>query len=137
MNPAEFIRYAESILNRPAPIPAALRSVTSRAYYGAYHLTCALFEFKTDRKIIDMWLKACSHPDARKLGSLLGNLQTSRNLADYQLDQQSAESPNSARRAIELAREIEALLSVFQDKEVKALVLKEIDAHLAKSNQNR
>jgi hypothetical protein len=132
MNPAEFVRFAEATLNRPAPVPAALRSVASRAYYGAYHQIRACFEFKTDRKIEDRLLKTCSHPDAKKLGVLLGDLQSSRILADYKLEQVAAETPNSARRAIEMAREIETLLNVFQNMDVREQVQMEVDSHLAK-----
>jgi hypothetical protein len=127
MKPAEFVRFAEATLNRPAPVPAALRSVASRAYYGAYHLIRACFEFKTGRKIEDKLLKACSHPDAKKLGMLLGELQEGRILADYKLDRGSAETPNAARRSIEMAREIENLLVVFQSEETRDQVQREVE----------
>jgi hypothetical protein len=136
MKPAEFVRFAESILNRPAAVPAALRSVTSRAYYGAFHLACEYLvslSISAERNHkVNMWLIQCTHPSARRLGNALGELQTSRIKADYRLDQPAAETPDSARRSIELAQEVEMLLTELGAEDIRDQIRQELGDLLAR-----
>lgn len=140
MKPAEFIRFAERLVVQPAAVPAALRSAASRAYYGAYHLTdefLVSLGFHPDANHnLHTWLIGSLHPAAQKLGRCLADLQTGRVAADYKLSRLDAESPKSARRAIELARDFEAYYADCQSPEAREQIARDVRSFLAKQRQN-
>lgn len=136
MKPPEFIRFAEKLAVQPSPVPAALRSAASRAYYGAYHLTLEFIEslgfspgYNHD---LPRWLANCPLLAARKLGQKLADLQSNRVKADYRLAQLDTESPSFARQSVELATDFERLLKECQPADAPAEIAAHIKAFLAK-----
>jgi hypothetical protein len=114
MRPEEFIDYAERLVVQPVMVPPQARSITSRAYYGAYHLAArfiaGLTSLKRGRHDAHVWLLASQHPDAHEAGKLLGILNSHRVKADYSLEHALSELPVTAKVAVELARDIQRLL---------------------------
>jgi len=139
MKPVEFIRFAEKLALQPAAVPAVLRSAASRAYYGAFHLTHDFLDslgFQPAAKHnLHTWLIDSSYPSAQKLARCLADLQTERVRADYELNRLSAESPNAARRAVEMARDFESHFAECQSEEVREQIAKDVRRFLAKQKQ--
>lgn len=140
MKPGEFIRFAEKLAVQPGAVPAVLRTAASRAYYGAFHLTR---EFLIDLGFrpganhnLHNWLTDSSHPAAKKLARCLSDLQTERIRADYELDRTGPESPNSARRAVEMARDFETYLADCQSQAAREQITKDVRACLAKQSRS-
>jgi uncharacterized protein (UPF0332 family) len=114
MKPFEFIDFAQHLAVQPATTPALLRSITSRAYYGAFHLAKALIANlgapPTAKHDAHVWLLASHSEDAHQAGRLLADLNNARIKADYQLEDALAETINFARRSVERAVEVRILL---------------------------
>lgn len=114
MKPGEFIDYAELLAVQPTVVPPQARSITSRAYYGAYHLAArfiaSLTNLKHSKHDAHVWLLASQHPDAFEAGKLLAILNSNRIKADYRLEDARVELPASARLNVECARDVQQLL---------------------------
>lgn len=114
MKSEEFIDYAERLVVQPTAIPPQIRSITSRAYYGAYHLAARfianLTRVSRSKHDAHVWLTASRHPDAHEAGKLLAILNSYRIKADYHLDDNVAELPATARLNVEFARDVQRLL---------------------------
>jgi hypothetical protein len=114
MKPFEFIDLAQHFAVQPAATPALLRSVTSRAYYGAFHLAKELIsnlqQPKTSKHDAHVWLTDSKADEAHQAGRILADLNNARIKADYHLDDRSAEAINFARRNVERAVEVRLLL---------------------------
>lgn len=114
MKPFEFIDFAQHLAIQPATTPASLRSITSRAYYGAFHLAKSLIANLgaplTVKHDAHVWLLASHSEDAHRAGRLLADLNNARIKADYQLQDSLAETVSFARRSVERAVEVRTLL---------------------------
>lgn len=139
MNPAEFIRLAEKLSVQQAAVPAVLRTATSRAYYGAFHLTRQYFislGFQPGASHdLPRWLSNCPHELGTKLGNFLSELQTQRIKADYRLVEPQFESPRFAQLAVERAIDVERLLGECQSAEARVEIAAHIKAFLAKRGE--
>jgi len=131
MKPTEFTAFAERLAVQPATTPASIRSATSRAYYGAFHLVREFLEqleFQPGgQHNLHLWFLDCSEPHGGAIGRLLGNLQSYRIKADYRLELLFTEEPLYARRAVEAAREIETLLAACQHEPVRSILRNELN----------
>ncbi len=114
MSPDEFIDYAARLAVQPTAIPPQVRSITSRAYYGAYHLAARFIARLTGvargKHDAHVWLTASRFADAFEAGRLLATLNTNRIRADYRLEDPSAEHLAYARANVERARDVQRLL---------------------------
>ena len=131
MRPSEFTAFAERLVVQPATTPASIRSASSRAYYGAYHLVREYLEQLGLRPgaqhNLHLWFADCSEPHGKRIGRLLSSLQSNRIKSDYRLDEAAAEDPQSARRAVEEARQIESLLAACQQEPVRSILRNELE----------
>jgi uncharacterized protein (UPF0332 family) len=114
MSPGEFIDYAARQAVQPTAIPPQVRSVTSRAYYGAFHLAAQFIAKITgeQRRKHDahVWLMSSRFADAFEAGRILATLNTNRIKADYRLNDNLAELLDFARVNVEYARDVQRLL---------------------------
>ncbi len=116
MKATEFLELAEKICDSG---PAGARSATSRAYYGVFHLALTtmrstgveLSQNANSHSNAAQCLLAMPSENAKKAGSLLGDLHGSRVKADYRLSNADAENPVAAKLAIAQARKIEGFLT--------------------------
>ncbi|WP_254511585.1 hypothetical protein [Anatilimnocola floriformis] len=126
MKPDEFIDYAELLAVQPTVIPPQARSITSRAYYGAFHLAASfvasLTKVKHSKHDAHVWLLASRHPDAFEAGKLLAMLNNNRIKADYRLEDSRVELPAAARMNVECARDVQRLLIRCENVPVEEIV---------------
>ena len=116
MKPAEFLDFATWLAVQRTTTPPLLRSVISRAYYGAFHLSAEFIEGVTNQKRAKhdahIWLIDSAFAEAHEAGRRLEKLNSARIKADYRLADAEPELPSVARTCIELARDVQALLQV-------------------------
>ena len=114
MSPEAFIDYAAQLAVQPTAIPPQVRSITSRAYFGAYHLAARFIAQLTGEKRskhdAHVWLMSSESVDAYEAGRLLATLNANRIRADYRLDDRVAELLDYARVNVEYARDVQRLL---------------------------
>lgn len=114
MKPTEFVDFATWLALQRTSTPALLRSVISRAYYGAFHQAAEFIEGLTNQKRAKhdahIWLIDSAFSQAHEAGRRLEKLNSARIKADYRLDDPESELPAVARTCIELARDVQALL---------------------------
>lgn len=114
MKPAEFVDFATWLAVQRTTTRPLIRSITSRAYYGAFHAAAEFIENLTHQKRAKhdahIWLIDSAFADAREAGRRLEKLNSARIKADYRLDDQEPELPAVARTCIELARDVQTLL---------------------------
>jgi hypothetical protein len=95
MKAIDFISLAESML-RDANAPSQMRTIISRAYYGAFHLAMELIRelgLATDANhgYLQHDYQNSAHPAASQVGILLQELHGRRVDADYRLQKTSCE----------------------------------------------
>ena len=114
MMPFEFIDFAQRLAIQPASTPATLRTVTSRAYYGSFHLAKELLvrlgQPVTGKHDAHAWLVGSKCDEAHQAGRLLAELNNESIKADYDLADRLAETINIARRNVERATDLQNLL---------------------------
>jgi uncharacterized protein (UPF0332 family) len=128
MNAEEFIEAASAWASRSTR-SAELRSATSRAYYGAYHLAVQFVQVQygwrcrsdNQHQWIQRHFTNCVHADARFVGRLLSHLHEQRKLADYVLQQTSVEQPAAARASVERAEEVRQILGSLQPHDLQQI----------------
>lgn len=103
----DFILLAGRLAAGPNPSPIVLRTATSRAYYGGYHLThqflASLAIAPGERHNLHEYLCNSGNRDAEQAGKVLEDLYSRRRLADYKLDRADVENVKFAQYAVELA----------------------------------
>lgn len=112
MNPREFYNLAENLAASGSP--AEVRTAVSRAYYASFHVGVEILSkmgFVIKRSALghqDVYRRLCNigNVEVRKLGSKLGDLQTKRNAADYDLDKKWVEGTKTLEGIMKNAREI-------------------------------
>lgn len=138
MNPSEFIGLAGKMLAASKEgTPAIHRTVTSRAYYGAFHAAKSLLaalnhsppQNANAHVFVVQCLSACKHKHARLAGSLLGDLHSYRISADYKLESSEPDSVARARESVEIAVQVESLLSKCADGQSQSDIQAEIQAY--------
>ncbi len=115
MTGADFIDLAGKLLaSARNPSAALCRTVTSRAYYGAFHLAHEFLASvgATTNDHGDVWklLGGCAQEDARRISTSLRTLHENRVAADYRLDSPRANDPAFARSNVERAMDVMSLL---------------------------
>lgn len=109
---------------------ATYRTAVSRAYYGVFHLARTLvhdfgFVIPTTANVhvyIQRLLNGSSHTAAQRLASVLGDLHTARNKADYRLDRDRYGTKAFARLNVERAHEARTALSECQQEDIRSLI---------------
>jgi uncharacterized protein (UPF0332 family) len=120
----EFLTLAGRIVATPTlgNAEARLRTATSRAYYGAFHLAVAILAtwgFKVKRNAYGhqevynlFW--GSGHSEARKVASLLDDLRTERIAADYRMDDQRFSESETAMMCVEMGLAVRLALERCQ-----------------------
>src|SRR5688572_7765094 len=116
MTGSEFTTLAGKLLAmNPQPTESLLRTVVSRAYYGAFHQTLEFLEtigvpVQSDHGLPPRYLQNCGNAEAISAGRQLSELQSHRVLADYQLRSQKEVNLVFARENVEVAQNVQTLL---------------------------
>lgn len=138
MTGADFYQLAVALGSGSSP--AELRSATSRAYYGAFHMACAMLR---DAGIVLPKDAACHEKDPQILGnsgdpeviaaaSKLGSLRTNRNDADYRLDKRSPERSQTVQLHLRVAGDIIECLRQCSSDGAKAGIRDAVRAYASK-----
>jgi uncharacterized protein (UPF0332 family) len=130
MDPVEFLRFAEKTLCRDDG-PASCRSAISRAYYAAF-LSCRerlesvgvdVPHNATGHNEVQRKLSRSGDPRYRKVASDLGNLQSQRLTADYDLSKAVVEKRENAQLWLATAdRIVQTVAGLPTDASLKAIV---------------
>ncbi|MBI3273102.1 MAG: hypothetical protein HYZ53_29200 [Planctomycetes bacterium] len=118
MNPRDLHRLASLLCSQAHAGPAASRTAISRCYYAAFHVAA---EFLRGRKMpvprnagghreALLRLMSLPEPDIRLAAALIGDLQTKRIEADYDMSHVGVERIDTARRCVESALTVIGLL---------------------------
>ncbi len=111
MTPNDFIDWADGVAQSAGPA-AAMRSATSRACYGAFHLAkewlgvIGIHPRKGDNEhaMIQRYFLNCTQTEAVEVGGLLGNLHEARKEADYHLSRARSETTQFAQDSVARAK---------------------------------
>ena len=123
------------------------RSAVSRAYYGAFHeAQSVLATFGCRPKsgeshgIVRQLLEYTGNPDAIIAGRFLGDLQSARVAADYDLSSRSMYTVKNAELYIGVANKIVGCLSMFASnnasRESRAAIFHAVKSALVKTNRD-
>lgn len=145
MKASEFIDFASQLAAATDASAPSLRSSSSRAYYGAFHVAKqflhsldAAFSCRSggnDHQFVQQHLMYCEVPDVADLGRLLSNLHESRKDADYRLEIMECESANYAQLCVDRASKIrDDLAKVAMIPAMKANVIAGINKYRKKFN---
>jgi hypothetical protein len=114
MSPEEFIDYAARLAVQPTAIAPQVRTITSRAYYGYFHLAAEFIKKLTgiskSKHDAHIWLMASRFPDACEAGKVLAMLNGNRIKADDRLGDATVELLAFGRMNVEYARDVQRLL---------------------------
>jgi uncharacterized protein (UPF0332 family) len=115
---ADFIEVASKLAAQATVSPALCRTIISRAYYGAFHVANEFLihagKRATARHDTHTWFVSSKCDEARLVGRKLADLNSWRTKADYRLNDLSTESLVNARKAVEIAREIQTLITACE-----------------------
>jgi hypothetical protein len=121
MNPEQFVDCADRFTQAPGAGAPEFRSATSRAYYGAYLCVRDLIETGlgiscrsggvSEHQMLQRYLINCQVPEGATIGHLLANLHDARKVADYEMNDLSAETRVAAELNIARARQVIAQLA--------------------------
>jgi uncharacterized protein (UPF0332 family) len=116
MKASEFIEFASKLAAGDDTSASSLRSSSSRAYYGAFHVakqflrsldeTFRCRNRNNEHQFVQHHLIYCDVPHVSELGRLLSNLHEKRKDADYHLDQLECESNEYAQYCVNVAVKI-------------------------------
>jgi uncharacterized protein (UPF0332 family) len=115
MRADDFVSFASQLAAKPGGSAVSYRSAISRAYYGAYHRARLLVEqmgFRTktgqgnEHLYLRRLLQGSDVDAADEVGTLLGNLHSSRRDADYDLDEPTVETQRHATVCAERATDL-------------------------------
>jgi hypothetical protein len=132
----DFVTLAGRLFaGSPHPSKPLLRTVISRAYYGAFHVCGAYFQelglpAPSDHGEVWKRLSESGHPLAVLVGRRLQSLHRARVAADYRLEAKDPARSDFAKAQIELAVEVQSLLAQCREKEARLAIRTGIDAYL-------
>lgn len=137
MNPSEFIVLAGKLAVRTKDDAAMCRTVTGRAYYGAFNIARDLLRSINvvvpnggqAHGYIKNQLSGCKHLSAKQAGDLLGDLHSDRLRADYDLHLAGPETERTAKQSVEMAHQIQSFLEDCAVEPTKSTVKDEIKAY--------
>lgn len=121
MRAEDFVSFAGQLAAKGGSHPAAYRSAISRAYYGVFHRARQLIEelgIRTttgqgnEHFYLRRLLQGSAVDEALEIGTLLGNLHSSRREADYRLDDHVVETQRQAMVCVERAADLLAKLEI-------------------------
>ena len=131
----EFISFARKLMTLPAArCPAGYRSVVSRLYFGAFHLTGRFVEDELGfrhRKSLDNsnkhqfileYLVGSNEPHAQDLASQLSSLHYRRKNADYDLQDARYENEKFAADSVVRLDRIITALELCRDDHVRPTI---------------
>ncbi len=129
----EIVALAGKLFITHSNSAAALRTVVSRAYYGAYHATGDYFvELGLSRGRQHNYhfdLLNCNQSEARLAGQVLEDLRSRRVIADYELEDERVEDRAFAQYAVVSARKIQSLLERLHQEPLRTTVKAGIEAY--------
>lgn len=113
MEPKKFLELAQILAFEP-PLPAKLRTATSRAYYSAYNVSVQTLEnlgvqipkSPNGHGQVQNFLGNSKNEELERIGSDLGTLHSNRIAADYRLSDQKAENPTTVKALVQHAKKI-------------------------------
>jgi uncharacterized protein (UPF0332 family) len=123
MDGSDLIALSGRLVASKSASEASDRTAVSRAYYGSFHVASAFLSelgFVPLRNAnVHAFVRKClyesGHPDARIAARELGDLQSARNRADYQLNDTEAESRGYAILNVERAHRVVSALNRCQE----------------------
>src|SRR5438128_1706525 len=122
----DFLALADELLKNPSlPTEAVLRTVISRAYYGAFHLARAFLAdagLKHGREHGDVWrlLGSSGVIVAKQAATGLAVLHENRTIADYDLSSPKPKSQAFARDNVERAKYVQSLLDACRQEPLRS-----------------
>jgi hypothetical protein len=142
MDSREFLALAGRMAAQGTGGEAVVRTIASRAYYAAFHVTVGLLtELKVKVRAnanahgqVRTILLGSRHADAQEMASILGDLHTHRVRADYRLSLQSFESFTLARRLVEHAERLRLIVDMSRSEDQRAELKAAFDRYLSKFN---
>ncbi|HVA45310.1 MAG TPA: HEPN domain-containing protein [Pirellulales bacterium] len=137
-----FLDLARKMLVMHRTDPAGLRSVVSRAYYGAFHsartfledMGCRVARTENAHQFVQIRLLNSGEERATKLGTLLTHLHERRKDADYEIDSPQYETEDFAVEAITRADRAMALLADCREELVRSKIKAGIASYERKIN---
>lgn len=116
MNAQEFLSLAGKLVASPSASEAACRTAVSRAYYACFHsakdyLIELGFRMGRNHGLPQRMLMSAGVEASLRAGQLLGNLQSERIWADYDLASSRVIDNEIARHCVEVAHEFLTLLT--------------------------
>ena len=141
MTGSEFITLAAKLLAmNPQPSEPLLRTIISRAYYGALHQTLEFLEAigiptHSDHGLPPRYLQNCGNTTAVSAGRQLSELQSHRVLADYQLHSHKAVNVAFARENVEMAQSVQTLLDTCLSEPFRSEIVAGVESYRRKVGQ--
>jgi hypothetical protein len=142
MTPSEFIAFAGRLAALGSGGEAAIRTIASRSYYGAFHVALEYlaelgFVIPANANahgIIRRYLSGSGHTDLARVAEVLSDLHSERIGADYRLADRRFQSFISARDYVENAETVRTLLDRCRHEPARSEVRDAINAYLARLN---
>jgi uncharacterized protein (UPF0332 family) len=114
MDPRAFRDLATQLVVSKGANAASFRTAISRAYYASFHVASQTIEnlgFPPPKganahKQVAQLLQESGENELQSLGGMLGDLHTTRLLADYRLDRSDVETRRSGQSAVETCIQI-------------------------------
>jgi uncharacterized protein (UPF0332 family) len=134
MDGRDFIALAGRLAAMPAADEAMYRTAVSRAYYGAFHVARSfLIELgfappanANVHSFVRHYLNGSGDRDACRAASLLSQLQSARNRADYKFDEPSAGSRGRAMVCTEWAHRVVSAVENCRADDTRKLIRRTI-----------
>jgi uncharacterized protein (UPF0332 family) len=125
----DFITLAGWIVASGADA-ARCRSAISRAYYGAFHLAldfiedigCTVHRNASAHIQVQRLLKSSGHHAVEEAGSLLEDLHSDRNNADYRFKNTAVEDQTFAKLRVEMAMKIRSALKECEKEPIRTAI---------------
>ncbi len=135
MNAQDFLSLAGKLVASPDASEAACRTAVSRAYYACFHsakdyLLELGFRMGRDHIESQRVLMSAGVEKSLRAGQLLGNLQSVRIRADYDLAQDIGHK--TAKRCVEVAHELLTILAESRQEPLRSTIQAGIETYLRK-----
>jgi uncharacterized protein (UPF0332 family) len=135
MDPREFLTLASNLVVGTSP--AEIRSAISRAYYAIHHVSSEILSElgaqikKSGDRHGYVWKCLSNSGDTEiiKVGSQLGDLQSKRNKADYDLANTSIESQKTAQGIVEQTKRMIQIIEGCRSEPKRTKIAKAIQEY--------
>jgi hypothetical protein len=128
MSPEEFLSLAGRLAAMGAGGEAAVRTIVSRAYYGAFHFALEFlvelgFQVPANANahgLVRRMLLGSHHPEAARIAALLGDLHSDRIRADYRLSDSRYRTFVVARLHVERAETVRSMVNACRSEPARS-----------------